>query len=471
MRCASVSPDAPAERPASVDGSPPSRRAVLCGTAAVAGGLLVESCHSLPAASSAPVAARPPRPVVPGGLEVRGTRFYRDGKPFFASGINYWSALPNARLGNDAGWDQLRRDLDALQAIGINLLRIIGATEGPDTEPLRIVPSLQPAPRQYDPAGVGGLLRLVKELEQRKLTAIFVMNNFWHWSGGMGQYLAWAGQGAIPYPPPHPGGRWDTFQKAAARFYGDSAARAIYDDLLRFIVPQLRDSPAVIWELANEPRGLRNVAAFHQWIDDTAALIRQLAPRQLITTGSEGQTDDPRGAGVDIAADHASANIDFVTFHMWAQNWGWVKCQSLEQDLPRALMRARQYIDDNVARVANLGKPLLLEEFGFPRDACSYDPRSPTTLRDRYFDMVYGLVNSMLPTTALAGIMPWAWAGDTRPAHPGALWKPGDPFIGDPPHEEQGWYSVYTPDSTTQLIKDWSARIANTAVAGGTPIA
>ena len=40
------------------------------------------------------------------------------------------TALPNARLGNDAGWDQLRRDLDALQAIGINLLRIIGATEG-----------------------------------------------------------------------------------------------------------------------------------------------------------------------------------------------------------------------------------------------------------------------------------------------------------------------------------------------------
>jgi mannan endo-1,4-beta-mannosidase len=433
--------------------------------------MVLESCHALPAASSAPVVARPPRSVVPGGLEVRGARFYRDGKPFFASGFNYWSALPNARLGNHAGWDQIRRDLDALQSLGINLLRIVGATEGPDTEPLRIVPSLQPAPRQYDPAGVGGLLRLVKELEQRQLPAILIMNNFWPWSGGMGQYLAWAGQGAIPYPPPYPGGSWGTYQKAAARFYSDANARAIYDDLLRFIVPQLKDSPSVIWELANEPRGNRNVPAFRQWIAETAALIRRLAPRQLITTGSEGQTDDPWWSGVDVAADHASDDIDFVTFHMWAQNWGWVKCPNLEQGLPRALERARRYIDDHAARVAPLGKPLLLEEFGFPRDACSFEPQAPTTLRDRYFDAVYGQVQSMLATTALAGVMPWAWAGATRPAHPGAMWKPGDPFIGDPPHEEQGWYSVYAQDATTRLIKDWSARIANTAIAGGTPIA
>src|SRR4051812_11698592 len=130
----------------SVDAGPVHRRDVLRGTAALAGGLLIESCHSLPPATSQAAAARPPRVVVPGGLEIRGRRFYRDGKPFFSSGFNYWSALPNARLGNDAGWDQVRRDLDALQALGVNLLRIIGATEGPDTEPMRIVPSLQPSP-------------------------------------------------------------------------------------------------------------------------------------------------------------------------------------------------------------------------------------------------------------------------------------------------------------------------------------
>ena len=63
----------------------------------------------------------------------------------------------------------------------------------------------------------------------------------------------------------------------------------------------------------------------------------------------------------------------------------------------------------------------------------------------------------------MAGIMPWAWAGDARPPRPGEFWKPGDPFIGDPPHEEQGWYSVYTPDSTVKLIRDWSAKIRSSS--------
>ncbi|HEY4186881.1 MAG TPA: cellulase family glycosylhydrolase [Polyangia bacterium] len=440
-----------------------SRRDVLRGAAAFAGTAAIAACHNVPAVSSA-AAAAVPKTVLPGGLEVRGTRFYRDGKPFFVSGFNYWSALPNARQGNDAGWDQIRRDLDAMQGLGVNMLRIMGATEGPDSEPLRIVPSLQPSPGQYDPAGVAGLLRLVAELEKRKLHAIFIMNNFWHWSGGMAQYLAWAGQGPIPYPPPHPGGSWDTYQKTTANFYSNEKALKLYDDLLRFVVPQLKSSPSVIWELANEPRGMRNIPAFHRWIDETAGLIRTLAPGQLITTGSEGQTADPRYAGVDVAADHQSPNIDFITFHMWAQNWNWVKRQSLAHDLPRALDLAKKYLNDHVTRVAKVGKPLLLEEFGFPRDEGNFDPAATTTLRDQYFDAVYGMVHSLIPNSAMAGIMPWAWAGDTRPPRPGEFWKPGDPFIGDPPHEEQGWYSVYTPDTTVKLIQDWTAKITGTTV-------
>ena len=206
------------------------RRDVLRGAAVAAGGLLVESCHSLPPAET-PAGAQPPPGGSPGGapsaaatssgaagltggLQVKGTRFYRDNKPFFVNGFNYWSALPLARDGNTAGWDQVRRDLDGMQAAGINVIRTMGSSEGPDTEPLRIVPSLQPAQGKYDPAGVTGLLRLIEELQKRKLYAILIMNNFWHWSGGMAQYMAWAGEGPIPYPPPQPGGSWDHVPEA-----------------------------------------------------------------------------------------------------------------------------------------------------------------------------------------------------------------------------------------------------------------
>ena len=65
----------------------------------------------------------------------------------------------------------------------------------PTPSRFRIVPSLQPDAGKYDPASVTGLLRLCDELKNRGVFAILIMNNFWHWSGGFCQYLAWAGKG------------------------------------------------------------------------------------------------------------------------------------------------------------------------------------------------------------------------------------------------------------------------------------
>ena len=142
------------------------------------------------------------------------------------------------------------------------MIRTCVATEGPDTEPFRIVPTIQPAMGQYDPAGVGGVMRFAEEVAKRGLYTIMMLNNFWQWSGGFAQYLAWAGQGTIPYPPPHTGGSWDRFQRFTGSFYKNPKAVEGYHAYLRVIVPKLKDNPMVIWELANEPRGLTNVSAY-----------------------------------------------------------------------------------------------------------------------------------------------------------------------------------------------------------------
>ena len=42
-----------------------------------------------------------------------------------------------------------------------------------------------------------------------------------------------------------------------------------------------------------------------------------------------------------MVKDHASPNIDFITFHLWAQNWGWVHADSLERSFPRKSFAAR----------------------------------------------------------------------------------------------------------------------------------
>lgn len=433
-----------------------SRRELLRAAATAAGSLAVPACRTAtrqPWQESSALPVTGPRSGAPSGLEAQGTTFLRRGQPIFLNGFNHWSASTLARPDVPGGWDRLRRDLDDLGNIGVNAIRVMVATEGPNTEAMRIVPTLQPSVGQYDAAGLEGVQRLVAELERRDFVAVFVLNNFWVWSGGMAQYLAWAGAGPIPYPPPAAGGSWDRYQRFAARFYSTTPATEAFARFLRAFVPALESSRAIVWELANEPRGINNVRAFRRWVGETAALIRTLAPRHLITTGSEGQTASPFFSGNDVIADHQSPHIDFVTCHLWAQNWGWIKKNDIARGFDRAVELARKYVDDHVERAAKLGKPLVLEEFGFPRDGGSFDPTSTTTFRDRYFAELYGHVGKLRRAGGIAGIMPWAWAGDVRPPRPGDLWRPGDPFTGDPPHEEQGWYSIYRGDTTIEVIR------------------
>ena len=42
--------------------------------------------------------------------------------------------------------ERLVKDLDHMQKNGINNLRIMAASEGPDSEPFRMTPSLMPSP-------------------------------------------------------------------------------------------------------------------------------------------------------------------------------------------------------------------------------------------------------------------------------------------------------------------------------------
>ena len=55
----------------------PTRREILQGAAAVAGGTLLPSCAHTSAGPALPAA-----PELPGGLSVKGTRFIKGGKPF-----------------------------------------------------------------------------------------------------------------------------------------------------------------------------------------------------------------------------------------------------------------------------------------------------------------------------------------------------------------------------------------------------
>jgi len=388
-------------------------------------------------------------------------QFVINKKPYFFVGTNFWYGLNLAA--NSAGGDRARlvRELDHLKNLGITNLRIMAGSEGPDTEPWRMVPALQTEPGVYDPIILDGLDYLLYAMGQRNLKAVMCLTNFWQWSGGMAQYVRWNGGGKIPYPPPHSGGDWNVFQDYASDFYSNQGAIEDYKDHIDFLINRVnpytgqanKDDPTIMaWELANEPRGFHNnTADFNLWIDNTAAFIKSLDPNHLVTTGSEGNTPWPFWNGLNFISNHNGSNIDYTTVHIWPQNWGWYDPANPQGTYADALEKARDYFRGHVFMAVILNKPLVLEEFGLARDGGSYDPQAGTTMRDGFFEAMYSEVyDSASFIGPAAGDNFWAWAGEARPLEPyGGFWSEGDPWIGDPPHEHQGWYSVYDADTAT----------------------
>jgi mannan endo-1,4-beta-mannosidase len=399
-------------------------------------------------------------PASPGYVKVSGEQFLRDGKPYTFLGTNFWYGLNLGSTGEGGDRDRLIRELDRLAAMGVKNLRVMAGSEGPDDQPYRMLPSLQTAPGKYNEDVLKGLDFLLAEMAKRDMVAIMCMNNFWNWSGGMGQYLVWAGAAdSIPYPPPAPGGDWGRYQEFTAQFYSNEKAMKMFDDHLRFIITRTnsitgkpyREDPTIMsWELANEPRGVNNKDAFAAWVDKTSGLIKSLDSNHLVTTGSEGNTSSDF-AGTDMVKDHAYKHIDYATIHIWVQNWGYYDPAKADSTYGPALAYAKQYMTDHLARAAALGKPVVLEEYGISRDLNDHAAGTPVTVRDKYYSAIFDAVLEEMgkEKTLLRGVNFWAWAGEGRPATPGGIWKKGDKLIGDPPHETQGWYSVYDTDSST----------------------
>ena len=76
-------------------------------------------------------------------IKVTKHQLTKNGQPYFYIGTNFWAGMNLGIAGNEAYRARLIRELDHLQVLGINNLRIMAASEGPDSEPWRMVPALQ----------------------------------------------------------------------------------------------------------------------------------------------------------------------------------------------------------------------------------------------------------------------------------------------------------------------------------------
>ena len=401
-------------------------------------------------------------------ITVEGTDFIRNGKPYHFLGTNFWYGINLAHQGDGGGRERLLRELDRLQALGVDNLRIMGASEGPDGSPWRMAPALQMAPGQYNEGLWDALDFLLAEMGKRQMAAVVCLSNFWPWSGGMAQYVAWAEGSTIPYPPPAEGGNWLAYMLYSARFYKNQTAKAAYFAHLEKLinrtntysgVPYKEDPTIMAWQLANEPRGMFSAGKYRKWIKTSARFIKRLDPNHLVCIGSEGNTQTPTGN--HFKKDHRFPEIDYTTIHIWIQNWQWYDPQQPDKTYDKALQKATNYINRHLVIAEKLHKPMVLEEFGIARDYDNYADTASTLWRDRYYRDVFEIVSHLARQgSSMAGVNFWAWGGEGRPRAPKAVWQPGDDFIGDPPHEYQGWYSVYDADvSTLEVIREYCQKL------------
>lgn len=405
-----------------------------------------------------------------GFVQVEGTRFVLDGKPYRFAGANFWYGAYLGAPGDLGDRERLRAELDQLKAAGIDNLRVLAMSEASGFR-RGVSPAIMAEPGRYDEQLLQGLDYLLAEMARRDMKAVLYLNNFWQWSGGMSQYVSWAT--GEPVLDPDANGDWNGFMQNSARFYGIAEAQAWYRDAIRQVVGRTStvtgvayiDDPTVMsWQLANEPRpgsdrdGRANFEAYRAWIDDTAGFIRRLAPKQLVSTGSEGEKGSLGDRDLFVQA-HATPNVDYLTFHLWPSNWGWIDHGDPAARLESGLATSLDYIDRHIEVAGKLGKPIVLSEFGLNRDGGSYDPASGVEARDRFYRAVYErLLQRAGEGKAIAGSNFWAWGGRGRTTNPDWMWKAGDPFTGDPPQEAQGLFSLFDSDASTLELVSAHAR-------------
>jgi mannan endo-1,4-beta-mannosidase len=399
-----------------------------------------------------------------GFVKVNGIHFTINGKPYKYIGANYWYGGLLATNG-DKGKERLKTELDFLKKNGVTNLRVMVGAEGISTYPYRTPgeKALQPEPGKFDENIMSGLDYLLNELGKRGMKAVLHFTNTWEWSGGLGQYLQWNGYGDQPYPK-YPGYDWGKLQQYISQFYTCEICKQQLDTYIKYVLNRTNslngkkytdDDAIMAWEIINEPRPMSKgtVAAFEAWTAHISALVKSIDEHHLLTTGSEGDIASDFDMGV-YEKMHADKNIDYLTIHIWPKNWGWFKDTAINASFDSIISKANTYLNRHLKEAQKLNKPLVIEEFGLPRDLHSYSISATTYNRDNFYNFIF---NALMKNPGIAGCNFWAFGGISRPIPGQIFWKDGDEFMGDPAGEEQGLNSVFDSDSSTwQLIRRYT---------------
>ena len=401
----------------------------------------------------------------PAPITVKDGIFYKGSEPYYFVGANYWYG-PLIAARNIGDRERLIKELDLMKSQGIDNLRILLGAEG-GTQDFQVKPALQPEQGEYNEDLLDGLDFLLAEMAKRDMYAVLYLNNNWIWSGGMSAYLEWNGYGEVanPFLEKY---SWEDYFKYTQQFHTCTPCREAFMDHVRFIIGRTNqytglkythDTTIMSWQVANEPRIFteEDREPFRDWLKEVVDLLDELDPNTLVSTGAEGKASYLQDLG-EFESLHSNPKIDYLTAHMWPKNWGWYDIENEKGSLQVSINNAYDYINEHVEVAQRLNKPIVLSEFGFPREKESLSLEASVENRNEFYEALFlKLKQSHEEKGHLAGANFWGFGGYAKTDQVRGKWEIGDDFTGDPPQEPQGLNTVFAKDeSTLQLIKKYN---------------
>jgi len=201
---------------------------------------------------------------------------------------------------------------------------------------------------------------VIAEATRNKLLVQLCLANWWRDTGGVTQYLRWAGitdaaDGKF---------RFGINPERAMLFYTNDETRRLYREHLEKLATRrntvtgvlYRDDPGIFgWELMNEAQAVTNRWSERRtWIAEMSTYLKSLDPNHLITPGDWGYRTAAERR--EWLRDHLLPNIDYCDVHHYP-----LPDADLFVDSPAAL---RDFIDNRAAAALSIKKPLVLGEFG-----------------------------------------------------------------------------------------------------------
>ena len=296
----------------------------------------------------------------------RGGRFFVGNKPFRFVGANV------AVMYRDEDRERMPETMRKAAELGIKVVRVWAFGEGGpnDVKPIADFEdwprnhSFRLAPGQWSEEAFVHLDKVIAEAAKNNIYVQLVLTNWWRDTGGVTQYLRWAGINDAA----DDSYKFGINNEKAFLFYTNPETRRLYREHVEKLATRRNtvtgvlysDDPAIFgWELMNEAQVITgHWAERRAWFAEMSAYLKSLDPNHMITPGAWGYRSSAERR--EWLADHALPAIDYCDVHSYPRD-----DHDSFIDSPASL---KSFIENRAAAAFSLGKPLVMGEFGMSTD-------------------------------------------------------------------------------------------------------